>query len=176
MAQSPESNQIASDPTILTPTEQDLSSALTTLRSKNPSLGIPKLHVLLLTSHPEWTVSEKRTRKVLQALGLVLTSEKSLLYPSSKVISRLDISRWTNKLSVHFFNKKKGKGLIVNEKLIEGEVIWKEDPFAIAPEWYVYPCSTDDVSVGTEFWRTYFVGTYMIWWIRLWRVRFAQRL
>lgn len=123
-----------------TPAEADLTQALTKLRAENPALGIPKLHSLLLTANPEWAVSEKRTKKILQNLGLTLNSNPSdgkAKYPSSKVIEKLDISKWTAKVDVRFFDKKKGKGLIVKEKLVEGNIIWKEDFFAIAPEWYV---------------------------------------
>jgi len=135
-----------------TPTDVQLKDALISLKSSNPTLGISKVHSLLLKTHPEWIVSEKRTRKFLQNEGLTIvdpasvnngtspSSNKSdkVVYPSSRLIPNLDVSKWSNKVEVKYFNKKKGKGLVAKEKIKEGEAIWKEDPFVIAPEWYVY--------------------------------------
>ena len=129
----------ASMPTI--PQESELISAIISLKNKDPSLGISKVHALLLKTYPEWTVSEKRTRKILQIHGLVLSatlpsdSVEPPIFPSSQVIDRLDISQWTPKVKVKYFNKKKGKGLVAERDIEVGEHIWKEDPFIIAPEW-----------------------------------------
>ncbi|KAK7045435.1 hypothetical protein VNI00_007688 [Paramarasmius palmivorus] len=123
-------------PTI-TPSDVDLREALKSLKASNPSLGIPKIHALLLQTHPEWLVSEKRTRKFLQNEGLVLSTEPATpktRYPSSRVIRDLDVPRWSSKVEVKYFNKNKGKGLVAKEKIAEGETIWKEDPFLVAAE------------------------------------------
>ena len=125
-------------PTI--PQESELISALISLKNKDPSLGISKVHALLLQTYPEWTVSEKRTRKILQLHGLVVSamppdSVEPRVFPSSQIIDRLDISQWTPKVKVKYFNKKKGKGLVAERDMEVGEHIWKEDPYIIAPEW-----------------------------------------
>lgn len=125
------------------PTENDLKEALIALKVENPSLGISKVHALLLSTHRTWQVSEKRTRKILQNEGLVLSSAASKggsndsgkLYPSSKLIDDLDSAQWSSKVEVVYFDKRKGKGLIAKEKIAEGEIVWKEDPFLLAPEW-----------------------------------------
>lgn len=120
----------------VSPAEDDLKNALVALKTANPALGIAKIHALLLSSHPEWTVSEKRTRKVLQSENLVNGTQGAQgLYPTSKMIEGLDISKWTKKAEVKYFSKLKGKGLVATGPLAEGETIWKEDPFALAPEW-----------------------------------------
>ncbi len=123
----------------ISPSEDDLKQALHTLKTANPTLGIPKVHALLLAAHPEWTVSEKRTRKVLQSEGLVHTSGAAGLaghvYPASKLIEGLDVGKWTAKVEVRYFGKAKGKGLVAKEAIADGEVVWKEDPFVLAPEW-----------------------------------------
>ena len=68
-----------------------------------------------------------------------------MVYPSSRVIDQLDLAKWSEKIEVRYFNRLKGKGLIARERIEEGDVIWKEDPFVIAPEWYVashsYACT-----------------------------------
>ena len=127
------------DPTSgISPSEDDLKHALLALKTANPTLGIPKVHTLLLAAHPEWTVSEKRTRKVLQSAGLVQTGSGAApghVYPSSKLIDGLDVGKWSTKVEVKYFGKAKGKGLVAKEAIAEGETIWKEDPFVLAPEW-----------------------------------------
>jgi hypothetical protein len=125
------------------PAENDLKAALVAIKSANPSLGIAKTHTLLLATYPTWVVSEKRTRKLLQHEGLVLNAAtppgtpEVVAYPSSRVIHNLDVHRWTPKVKVNYFDKKKGKGLVATQDIKEGEVIWKEDPFVLAPEWYL---------------------------------------
>ena len=138
--QPPASVLIISMPTI--PQESELINALISLKRKVPSLGISKIHALLLQTYPEWTVSEKRTRKILQIHGLTLSAQavssdsvEPRIFPSSQVIDRLDVSQWTPKVKVKYFNKKKGKGLVAERNIEVGEHIWKEDPFIIAPEW-----------------------------------------
>lgn len=142
------------------PSEDELTAALIDLKTNNPQCGIAKIHALLLISFPTWLVSEKRTRKILQLHGLVLNASPSpsytpqeqseevviapdgstsfipYQYPSSRVIKNLDLQKWTLKVRVKYFDKKKGKGLVAMEKISKGEVIWKEDPFILAPEWY----------------------------------------
>lgn len=131
--------------TTFTPPEDELRDALVSLKLHNPALGIAKTHALLLALHPAWAVSEKRTRKILQSEGLVLcgmptrTSGDSTpaVYPSSRVIPDFAVNKWTQKVEVRYFDQKKGKGLVATADIAEGEAIWKEDPFILAPEWFV---------------------------------------
>ncbi|KAI0354211.1 SET domain-containing protein [Trametes cingulata] len=137
--------------TAVTPTEEELKNALLELRAENPVLGIAKIHALLLSKRPEWTVSEKRTRKILQNAGLVLNTNGNApaqLYPTSKVIEGLDVSKWTQKVEVKYFGKTKGKGLVAKERIAEGETIWKEDPFVLAPEWNLYDLQMSSHACG----------------------------
>ena len=127
------------------PSDSDLTTALAALRGENPALGIPKLHALLLSKNPEWLVSEKRTRKILQSLGLTNAAKNSpsdsgggLKSPSSKLLDGLNPLKYTQKgpaLRVEYFDQRKGKGLIATTDISEGTVIWREDPFGLAPEW-----------------------------------------
>ncbi|OJT11307.1 putative protein lysine methyltransferase SET5 [Trametes pubescens] len=135
--------------TSISPAEDELKTALVALKTANPALGIAKIHALLLSAHPEWTVSEKRTRKVLQSENLVNGTQGAQgLYPTSKVIEGLDISKWTKKAEVKYYSKLKGKGLIATGPLAEGETIWKEDPFALAPEWNLYDMQMSSHACG----------------------------
>ena len=130
--------------TPISPPEDALKSAVLSLRNEHPTLGVTKLHVLLLSEHPEWTVSEKRLRRMMTAEGLTLQRKVTAaaataahIYPSSALIEGLDVSKWTAAVSIKYFDKQRGKGLIAKEAISEGQVIWKEDPFIIAPEWCV---------------------------------------
>jgi hypothetical protein len=145
-----------------TPLEEDLKIAVASLKKEHPALGIAKLRALLLSENPSWTVSEKRLRRILnnstsdggsptgrQALESAITpsgpgppttsstngSEGAHLYPSSTLVEGLEVSRWTTAIEVKYFDRKKGKGLVAREPISEGQVVWKEDPFVIAPEW-----------------------------------------
>lgn len=110
--------------------DDDLRLALIRLKKEKPHLGVSKIHGLLLEANPTWSVSEKRVRKVLQTRA----------YPSSSLNKSLDIDKWSKKIQVQYFDAVRGKGLVATEKISEGEVIWKEDPFILAPEWYVDRC------------------------------------
>lgn len=48
---------------------------------------------------------------------------------------KLNIGQFSKKIEVRYFDKAKGKGLIAKEDIGEREIIWKENPFIIAPEW-----------------------------------------
>lgn len=133
------------------PSEDVLKVALQILRKENPSLGISKIHALLVSAHPEWTVGEKRVRKILQAGGLMVgppkphqTNERDTqenlgkIYPSSRIIENLDVSYWSSKIQVKDFGRNKGKGLVALEEIKRDEVIWREDPWIIAPEWFIF--------------------------------------
>jgi hypothetical protein len=132
-------NASPSDELKIVPPEDQLRAALLDLKSQHTVLGISKIHTLLLSRHPTWTVSEKRVRRVLQSAGLkpspsTLTREGKI-YPSSKPIEKLDAHKYTSKVEVKYFDKVKGKGLVAKEAIAEGENVWKEDPFVLAPEW-----------------------------------------
>ena len=126
----------------MSPSDDELKIALIDIKTANPTLGISKVHALLQSKYPEWTVSEKRTRKILQSQGLIVQPEPAKApYPSSSVVPNLDLNKWSTKVEVKYFNRKKGKGLVATERISEGETIWKEDPFILAPEWSVNPAS-----------------------------------
>lgn len=121
--------------------EEEFRTALVALRQDKPTLGVAKIHALLLEAHPTWAISEKRVRKTLQSEGLVATGRETgstiATYPVSRLNKSLDVTRWSSKVKIHHFGTFKGKGLVATEKISEGEVVWKEDPFVLAPEWCV---------------------------------------
>ena len=137
--------------TSISPPEEALRAAVVSLRKQHPTLGVTKLHSLLLSENSEWTVSEKRLRRMMTTEGLILqpppqrkvtpaasvASPGAHIYPSSTLIEGLDVAKWTAAVEIKYFDKQRGKGLIAKEPISEGQVIWKEDPFIIAPEWYV---------------------------------------
>ncbi|KAI6037978.1 hypothetical protein EDC04DRAFT_2896996 [Pisolithus marmoratus] len=139
--------------------DDELRAALTTLKREKPSLGVAKIHTLLLETNPTWSVSEKRVRKILQEEGLLIvnTSDKAKdgkedrstgVYPSSSLNKGLDVNKWSKKVEVRYFDAIKGKGLVAMEKISQGEVIWKEDPFILAPEWEIYDLQVSSRACG----------------------------
>ncbi|XP_006453847.1 hypothetical protein AGABI2DRAFT_181876 [Agaricus bisporus var. bisporus H97] len=148
----------------ISPSEDELTTAIVELKKENPDLGISKIHNLLITKYPDWTVSEKRTRKILQAQGLVATASGNtpnvLIYPSSRLVPGLDIQKWTPKVEVKWFDKRKGKGLVATHEIKEGEVIWKEDPFITSPEWGILDLQMK--SVACAFCTTPLTGSPLI--------------
>ncbi|KAF7305950.1 Set-like protein [Mycena chlorophos] len=127
------------------PNDEQLGAAVSSLRTAHPTLGIPKLHTQLRTDYPDWAVSEKRFRKILAQLAVPADeSNDQQPHPTSKVIDGLNLAQWTTRVEVRVFDQKKGKGLVAKEKIREGDTIWVEDPFVIAPEWEIY----DKIRVG----------------------------
>ncbi|KAH7913647.1 hypothetical protein BJ138DRAFT_1145715 [Hygrophoropsis aurantiaca] len=119
------------------PAEDELRPIVVELKAEHPTTGISKIHGLVLAAHPTWQVSEKRVRKFLQNEGLI-ASQVQEIHPSSRLNEALDIQKWTTKAEVKYFNQSKGKGLVAKDKIAKGDVIWKEDPFILAPEWNIY--------------------------------------
>ncbi|KAI6118164.1 hypothetical protein F5141DRAFT_604744 [Pisolithus sp. B1] len=144
----------------------ELRAALITLKREKPTLGVAKIHTLLLDTNPTWSVSEKRVRRVLQEEGLLINgmanaSEKAnndgkeqsggqstRVYPSSGLNKSLDVNKWSKKIEVRYFDTIKGKGLVATEQIEQGEVIWKEDPFILAPEWEIYDLQVSSKACG----------------------------
>jgi hypothetical protein len=129
----------------VSPPEEDLKTAIASLKKDHPALGIAKLHTLLLSKNPTWTVSEKRLRRILKtdshqhglesAASGPSTTSATRIYPSSTLVEGLDVAKWTTAVEVKYFDERKGKGLVAKEPIPAGLVVWKEDPFVIAPEW-----------------------------------------
>ncbi|KAH9476890.1 putative protein lysine methyltransferase SET5 [Psilocybe cubensis] len=137
----------------ISPHEDELAQALIDLKARDPQLGISKIHALLLKNYPDWIVSEKRTRKILQLHGLIVAPTppggyEPPVYPSSRIIETLNIQQWSQKVQVRYFNKKKGKGLVASTDIDEGETIWREDPFIIAPEPEIYDMQRASTACG----------------------------
>ncbi|KAG1761207.1 hypothetical protein EDD22DRAFT_897873 [Suillus occidentalis] len=125
------------------PTEDEVRKAAIELKKGNPASGVAKIHSLLLGANLSWTVSEKRVRKILQSEGLVRSDgtpsvTTNIIHPSFRLNQSLDIDRWTSRVEVKYFDAIKGKGLVAKENIAKGDVLWKEDPFILAPEWEMY--------------------------------------
>jgi len=117
------------------PPEDELVKVAKALRAEHPSLGASKLLVIVRQQNPEWSLSEKRLRKLLQQENLVATAAPAVVYPSSKIDDGIDASTWTSQVAIKQFDKAKGKGLVVKQKLSTGEILWKEDPWIFASDW-----------------------------------------
>lgn len=122
----------------ISPSDSELKDTLVALKAANPTLGIAKIHALLRSEHPDWAVSDKRTRKIMQNEGLVAGPSAGITFPSFRIAKTLDATKLSSKVEIHYFDKRKGKGLRLVEKVSEGEVLWKEDPFTLASDWDIF--------------------------------------
>lgn len=127
------------------PADEVLVPALQQLRLANPTLGIPKMLNQLKAAHPEWSISEKRLRKVAGAQGLTLSAPapsnakgseriRPDVIPKSHIDETLDVKEIAPKVQVKMFKGGKGKGVVAKEKIEEGEVIWTEEPWVCCPD------------------------------------------
>lgn len=133
----------------IVPTDDELKPIVVSLREAHPALGIAKLLAQLKIDQPTLSVSEKRLRKVLQTnsgdnnngeASKLATSEgqgkgeKEAGTGTKELIAETGIDKSINwsiapKVKVKMFKSGRGKGLVAREKILEGEVIWSEDPW-----------------------------------------------
>jgi hypothetical protein len=124
---------------VISPSDDLVISAIETTREVCPSMGAVKLLDRIKIRHPQWALSEKRFRKLLHSTsttngsgnkGNGIVTEKSLVAITS-IDSSLDVASLASKVKVKMFGGEKGKGLVVREKVLQGEVLWQEDPWII---------------------------------------------
>jgi hypothetical protein len=134
------------------PTDDELKPIVLALREARPSLGIAKLLAQLKADNPTISVSEKRLRKVLQPTTASATGDASKTTETDgqeqggtkELIANTGIDKSINwsiapKVKVKMFKSGRGKGLVAREKILEGEVIWSEDPWIATTSPYVPP-------------------------------------
>ena len=132
----------------VTPSEDELHTTVVKLRADHPALGIGKLHAQLKVDQPTWAMSEKRFRKALQALAPTTTngdgtdnsndSQKDLkvteLVAETGLDPTIDTAAVAPKVKVKMFKGGKGKGLVARENILEGEILWAEDPWIVTAD------------------------------------------
>jgi len=126
------------------PSDEVLIIAVTSLRDAHPSLGIAQLLQQLKTDHPDWAVSEKRLRKVmsmssaattsLATAGVSQTNDEPGLIAVTGLDTTLNVTEIAPKVKARLFGGEKGKGLVAREKILEGEVIWQEEPWIVTAD------------------------------------------
>jgi uncharacterized linocin/CFP29 family protein len=151
---------MAVEPTTV-PTDEELKPVVAALREAHPSLGVTRLLAQLKTDHPTLSVSEKRLRKVLaqaHEAGIEGAQEKDNgadleqgqekkegnAEGSKEMIAETGLDKSINtsiapKVKVKLFKSGRGKGLVAREKMLEGEVIWTEEPWIATTSPYVPP-------------------------------------
>ena len=133
----------------ISPSDEALTPAVKELREAHPALGVPKLLAQLKSSRPEWLVSEKRLRKVLASLASPPSREvstgaeatggdasKADLVAATGLDPSIDVGAIAPKVKVKMFGHGKGKGLVAREKILQGEVVWQEEPWIVTAD----PC------------------------------------
>ncbi|KAK0465228.1 SET domain-containing protein [Desarmillaria tabescens] len=149
----------------IVPDDETIWSAISTIHSGSPGLGTAKLHTAIIDAHPEWkgVVGEKRVRRVIansrkdeETEGPIKDDSASTTkpktkkkkkakakaspgetYPSSSLLPDSALTL-PSTVAVRYFDKQKGKGLVALSHIEQGETLWKEDPWIIAPEWDIF--------------------------------------
>lgn len=127
--------------TQVVPSDEELSKIVISLREAHPALGVVKLLAQLKVEHPTLSVSEKRLRKTLAPSTTTTSTEKvssdatADLVADTGLDASLDVSEL--KIKVKMFKGGKGKGLVAREKILQGEVIWSENPWISTTSPYV---------------------------------------
>lgn len=118
--------------TSLTPSHDALLPIIRQLRVQHPDLGASKLLLQLKTAQPEWAVSEKRLRKLLQMISP--TIDEPGLVADTHMDPTLQVTEIAPKVKAKMFGGEKGKGLVAREKIQEGEVVWQEEPWVVTAD------------------------------------------
>ena len=145
----------------LSPRDDALITAASDLRLVYPTLGIAKLLIQLKSLHPEWMVSEKRFRKVLQTApideGSLKSQSETGLVAVTGIDPSVDVARLAPKVKVKMFGGEKGKGLVAKDKILMGDVLWQEEPWIVTADPSVLLVCTfgEDLVVLTNFRNMY---------------------
>ncbi|CAI5760043.1 unnamed protein product [Candida verbasci] len=118
----------------IVPHERQVVDCVISIWKEDPStenFSVPKLHKLVKNKHPNWSVNEKRVKKLLKQFGLLNNQEqftyakdiKSQLTPDLQLPSKVQIQ----------MTSKRGKGLYAKKDILKGEVIWQEAPLFFIP-------------------------------------------
>lgn len=154
------------------PDDETIQSVISSIHSALPGLGTAKLHTAVIDARPEWRgmVGEKRIRRVMasskqdpetecpikenDALTTKTKAKKKkkkatagATYPTSSLLPDSALTLPPT-VAVRYFDKQKGKGLVALSHIGEGEMLWKEDPWILAPEWDIFDLQQRAVACG----------------------------
>ncbi|KAG7450171.1 SET domain-containing protein [Guyanagaster necrorhizus] len=152
----------------IVPDDETIQSVISIVQPSLPGLDTNKLHDAVIDAYPEWqgVVGEKRVRRVManskkdeEAEGPIKDDNASTIttpktkkkkkakakakassretYPTSSLLPD-SVLTLPPTVAVRYFDKQKGKGLVALRRIEEGETLWKEDPWIIAPEWDIF--------------------------------------
>lgn len=111
---------------MITPIDSEVTDLITQVQASQPDWGALKILAALRIQHPDWAISEKRFRKIQK---IAANPDGSSLIARTGVDASIDVHIIAPKLDVKLFDKGKGKGLVAREKIMQGEVIWQEEPW-----------------------------------------------
>lgn len=96
------------------------------------SMGAGKLHALVKSRHPNWSLSEKRVKTLLKKFGLNNSSDQQFNYSNEITSSPDPTLELPDKVKVLMTNKR-GKGLYSKANISKGDLIWEEQPMFFVP-------------------------------------------
>ncbi|CAH6721095.1 potential protein lysine methyltransferase Set5p [[Candida] jaroonii] len=120
-------------PETVVPHERQVIDEIIKIWKEDPStetLGMSKLHALVKSNHPNWSLSEKRVKTLLKKFGLSQTTQfnyaneiKSIDNPDLELPDKIKVVMTT----------KRGKGLFAKTAIKKGELLWEESAKFFVP-------------------------------------------
>ncbi|KAI8390334.1 hypothetical protein BD560DRAFT_380673 [Blakeslea trispora] len=140
------------------PTEEELISAIKSIKLEQPEAGIKTVTSHILTQQPEWQVSEKRVKKFMQSTGLTnapstkepiksgLADDPSV--PVSYIDPKLDFKSVSDLVVARMVDPVTGKGLFAAQDIKKDQVIFTETPFSYFPPWEGFQMARNGQACG----------------------------
>ena len=126
------------------PTEEELVSAIQSIKLETPEAGIKTVTSQILKKKPLWQVSEKRVKKFMQASGLTQSGYKEPVksgladdpsVPVSFIDPKLDFNSVSDAVVARMVDPVTGKGLFAKRDIKKDETLFREQPFVFFPPW-----------------------------------------
>lgn len=112
--------------TTTVPSDDAIAAFVEAARVAEPGLGYLKIYAALKRDHPDWSLSEKRFKKVAQTSS---SSDGTALVARTGLDPSIRVQDVAPKVDIKLFPGGKGKGLVAKAKIYKGEVLWQEDPW-----------------------------------------------
>ncbi|KAI8969725.1 hypothetical protein BDB01DRAFT_840088 [Pilobolus umbonatus] len=126
--------------TKIIPDIDTLTTALDAIKLELPNAGTKTLFTQIQTRYPDWQVSDKRIKKIMQSKTKVMKSgvPDDPSVPVSFIDPQLDFKSVSDKVVARMIDPVTGKGLFAACDIKKDETIFTETPFVYFPPWEIY--------------------------------------
>jgi hypothetical protein len=101
----------------ITPEAAELTALISSIKQKDPGMGVKKVLAEIQAQQPTWLVSEKRVKKMMGEAGIAMARPEAEMdldpsVPVSHIDTDVDVSTLTNgQVKARMINKVIGKGI-----------------------------------------------------------------